>query len=253
MGIVETGQLWASNASFLNDRRELIHGLEASIEAVQELATEAYTSWKKLLDDAVQELRAGRIPDTFVACFARRDDALGQWRGYCGAEQGVAIVFDAAKLSRALRPFKARLMKVIYGTVTAGRKMRREIEKELDELDQIENLIGSSTTDERQGEALSLLSRLIPRFKHNAFVDEQEWRYVVQRSGLSPDVEFRRKDNVIVPYVALGSRDSKLPIKRVLVGPGKEPELTRKSIEMLLDHYGYEGVTTRVSKVPFRT
>jgi hypothetical protein len=253
MGIVETGQLWASNASFLNDRRELIHGLEASIEAVQELATEAYQSWKKVLDDAVQELRAGQIPDTFVACFCRREDALGQWRGYCGAEQGVAIVFDAAKLSRILKPYRARLMKVIYGTVTAGKKMRREIERELDELDGIEELIGRSTTQERRGDALSLLSRLIPRFKHNAFVDEQEWRYVVQRGDRSPDVRFRRKDNVIVPYVELGSNETKLPIKRVLVGPGKEPELTRKSIEMLLGHFGYDGVRVRVSKVPFRT
>jgi hypothetical protein len=60
-GIVDTGELWASNASFLNDRRELIHGLEASVEAVQRLASKAYRSWKPVLDDVVNDLSHGEI------------------------------------------------------------------------------------------------------------------------------------------------------------------------------------------------
>lgn len=35
MGMLESGQMWASNVSFLNDRRELQHGLEASLKAIR--------------------------------------------------------------------------------------------------------------------------------------------------------------------------------------------------------------------------
>jgi hypothetical protein len=234
IGIIDTGELWASNASFLNDRRELIHGLEASVDAVQKLASKAYQSWKPVLDEAVSALSHGKIPDTYVLCFCSHKDALSQWRGYGGGEQSVGLIFDRVELSKRLRRDKARLMKVIYGSITTADKMTTELKRELDDFDTMEAIIGGAAT-ERQKDAVSILSRLIPQFKHIGFADEREWRYVVQRSGDQTDVCFRRKGNVVVPYIKLAkSGRDKLPLLEVIVGPGRDPELTTKSLKLYL-------------------
>ncbi len=254
IGVVGSGEFWASNASFLNDRRELIHGLEASVEAVQKLASKAYRSWKPILDGVVNDLSHGKIPDTYVLCFCSRADALSQWRGYGGAEQGVALIFDRQELSKRLRPDKARLMRVIYGSVTTAHKMTTELKRELDDLDELEDVLGRARTAEKRKDAYSIMSRLLPQFKHVGFSDEREWRYVVQRSGDQTDVCFRRKGHVVTPYIRLATRASeKLPLLQVLVGPGRDPDLTSKSIRLYLKSKGYEDTEVILSKVPFRT
>jgi hypothetical protein len=254
IAIVDSGELWASNASFLNDRRELIHGLEASVEAVQKLASKAYQSWKPFLDQAVNDLSHGKIPDTYVLCFCSHKDALSQWRAYGGAEQGVGMIFDRVELSKRLRRDKARLMRVLYGSVTTADKMSAELKREIDDFDEFEALIGSVNGDDRRKDALSILSRLIPQFKHIGFADEREWRYVIQRSGDQTDVCFRRKGNVVVPYIRLAKATaSKLPLLEVVVGPGRDPELTTKSIKLYLKSKGYADTKVIASKVPFRT
>lgn len=91
-GIVESGSLWASNTSFLNDRAELIHALDASERAIGLLLSrKAQKAWAPMLREAFDELRDGRKADTFVACFCGDDDNLSQWRGYGGNIQGVSV------------------------------------------------------------------------------------------------------------------------------------------------------------------
>ncbi len=252
IGIVKSRELWASNASFLNDRRELVHGIEASVVAVEKLASKAYQAWRGVLENVVRDLEQGKMPDTYVVCFSRMEDSLSQWRAYAGNEQGVAVVFDVKRLCAFLFPHEARLMRVIYGTLTAGRKMRDELKREIDLIDELDELTGQATTNDRKRAAFSALSWLIPRFKHFGFADEREWRFVVQVDGNSTDVEFRRKSAHLLPYIKLGSSE-RLPIKRVVVGPGKDPELTRKSLEGFLKSEGYSKIRVAVSKVPFRT
>ena len=80
-----TGQLWASNVSFLNDRRELKHGLEASLEAVNILAGGDRASlWNKALIAAAKSLKEDELPNTYAVCFCGNADILSQWRGYGG-------------------------------------------------------------------------------------------------------------------------------------------------------------------------
>jgi hypothetical protein len=104
VGIVDYGEIWASNVSFLNDRRELQYGLDAAAKVVKKFASkETYAEWHKPLSTALARLRAGRIPNTYAACFCEKSDLLSQWRGYGGAEQGVAIAFNRSKLGDALK------------------------------------------------------------------------------------------------------------------------------------------------------
>jgi hypothetical protein len=72
VGIVDNGEIWASNVSFLNDRRELQYGLDAAAKVVKRFASkETYAEWHKPLSAALSRLRAGRIPNTYAACFVK--------------------------------------------------------------------------------------------------------------------------------------------------------------------------------------
>lgn len=253
-GIIEAGQIWASNVSFLNDRRELVHGIEASVKAIKRFAKESsYQNWYDLFKSASADVLAGRIPNTYAACFCGRSDILSQWRGYGGSEQGVAIAFDKKQLKKMLAKQKAYLCEVKYGNLSAAAKMSDGLKHEIDAFEALEELVGASTEDQMSAEAYSILCRLIPQFKRLGFADEREWRFVIQQEALGEDVCFRVCRNVIVPYIPLGpGAGGKLPIDHIVVGPGADQELTKRSIEIFLGQRGYNSVSVHLSSVPFR-
>lgn len=255
VSIVESGHLWASNVSFLNDRAELEHGLKASLKAIDTFTkSEDHQAWRQALKKAADALKAGRIPNTYAACFCGRPDILSQWRGYGGSEQAVSVTFDRLDLSAAMKKSKAVLMPVIYGKVTTESQVTEALHEELSALDRLEEVFGKWTAQERIEEAHKAICRLLPQFKHNGFRDERELRYVVQQETIRAETCFRAVGNVIVPYLKLlpGAK-VKLPIRSVMVGPGRDPELTQRSLTAFLSAKGYEDIDVVLSEVPFRT
>jgi hypothetical protein len=253
MGIISSGRIWASNISFLNDHRELQHGLDAAMQAIEILSSSArWTAWTPALEAAQSRLNNGEAPDTYAACFCVNSDLLSQWRGYGGQEQGVSITFNRARLSRALRA-DASLYEVVYCDLSAKDKMRVALRAALADADETYDIVGPGPADEREKEAFSVICALAPQFKHYGFKDEREWRYVVQDGENGYDVSHRVSGNVIVPYLALGPGDKSLPIVKVTVGPGRHQDLTAKSIGAFLWKAGYPEVEVVKSKVPFRS
>lgn len=252
MGIIESGQIWASNVKFLNDSRELDHGLEASREAIDIILKKrrSLKVWHEALKHASGELEQGKIPNTYAACFCARADILSQWRGYGGMEQGVSITFTASDLERRMRQSKAEYCRVIYGNVTAANKMLASLSSELDIF---EDVVGIRSEEHRKEAAYTAVCRLIPRFKHLGFGDEREWRFVVQHANIREDVCFRSNRNLIVPYVKLLGGGDKLPIEYITIGPGRDPDLTARSVRVFLAKHGYDLAKVKISKVPYRT
>ncbi|MFN6980829.1 MAG: hypothetical protein ACK4NU_02780 [Brevundimonas sp.] len=110
MGMVEGGQMWASNVSFLNDRRELQHGLDASLKAIRSFTkTPDHKDWHAALKHAARSLSEGLVPNTYAACFYSSADVLSQWRGYGWREQGISLTFDRKLLSALMAKSKAHL------------------------------------------------------------------------------------------------------------------------------------------------
>ena len=253
MGIIESGHMWASNVSFLNDRRELQHGLEASLQAIRSFTkTPSHKDWHAALKHAASSLREGRVPNTYASCFCSRADVLSQWRGYGGREQGVSLTFDQKLLSALMNKSNAQLFPVIYGNITTATKMSAALEEELEKL-AMEELLGLSD-EEKNSAAHTVICRLLPQFKHYGFHDEREFRYVLQHETVEDNVCFRATGNVLVPYLKLlpGGR-TKLPIRSVTVGPGRDQELTQRSLRMYLDKKGYASTVVKLSSVPFRS
>jgi hypothetical protein len=253
MGIIDNCEIWASNVSFLNDRRELLYGLDVAAKVVRKFSSkEMYEEWHKPLDAALSRLRSGQIPNTYAACFCERSDLLSQWRGYGGSEQGIAIMFKRNELANALKGLKATLFPVTYGQIKTKSEITQALSEKLADFEAAASVDGHSVSEKREN-AHSLLSGLLPQFKHYGFKDEQEWRVVIQQKTVRSIVSFRAKANVIVPYLKLKlASGGKLPIKYIRVGPGREQELTKRSVELYLISKGYDDVVVRLSNVPYR-
>jgi hypothetical protein len=254
MGIIEDGCVWASNVSYLNDREELTHGLSGATRALEIVTKdETYAKWVSSLRAVVKEIQSGRMPNTYAACFCQGSDVLSQWRGYGGSEQAVAISFDRADLEALLSSQKAVLYPVVYGKLNANQQITEQLRENLDELTIFEHAAGDYSLAEKRRRAYRMLSRLLPQFKNIGFQDEREWRFVVQHETVREQVCFRAVGNVVVPYIKLGPGEgSPLPIRRIRVGPGREMDLTKRSVELYLGSRGYSDVKVFITKVPFR-
>lgn len=252
-GIVRTKSLWASNASFLNDKAELTHALNASKKAIKLLSSEkALRAWGPAIETAFDELKRGLQAQSYVACFCSDDDNLSQWRGYGGAVQGVSLTFQQAALTKRLRKDSAHLQHVVYAKLSTAQKLRDALEAELRDIAELEEALGASDEEEQQADIMARISRLLPKFKHLGFRDEREWRYVVQKYIPPSRMQFRVLHNKIVPYIEIGASDTRLPISSIRIGPGTDQELTSRSVEAFMKALGYD-VEITLSEVPFRT
>jgi hypothetical protein len=252
MGIIEAKGFWASNASFLNDRSELVHGLNGAEQAISELEDVIGDEFHQHLPTVINEIKTGALPATYVTCFCEHEDLLSQWRGYGGSEQGISIQFRRAALEKGLAKSQAKLAKVIYSDLSTKKKVRSALAGELKDLLEWENTLGGQTVEERKAGVFDVVSQLLPRFKHYGFRDEREWRFVVQRSGDDDALQFRAKGTVIAPYIVMTVPGARLPIKSITVGPGREMDLTAASIRLYLKQRGYT-VPVNLSRVPFRS
>jgi hypothetical protein len=104
----------------------------------------------------------------------------------------------------------------------------------------------------------NLLQWINPLVKDSAFKSENECRIVRRlQSGEHSNLIFRRKNALMARHLPLAfqasdNESSKLPISEVLVGPSRYKEISRKSVEALLQKYGY-SVPVSLSQIPFQT
>lgn len=251
-GILESQTFWASNVSFLNDRRELLHALEAVQGAIKQLSKDVvFLAWEAAIRKVVEQLENGKIPDTYAICFCGDDDNLSQWRGYGGSIQGVCLTFKKKPLRKALVALDAKLYEVAYSKKSTIVKLRDALGGELQDIAELDEIVGFSDEKQRYEEVFKRISLLLPKFKHLGFKDEREWRAVVQRQVDASELNFRPSGNKIVPYIKL-KFEEQLPLLSVRVGPGHDQELTAQSLKVFLRSRGYPSVEVKMSEVPFR-
>ncbi|MFS8050676.1 DUF2971 domain-containing protein [Rhizobium sp. BR 314] len=256
-GIIENNELWLSHAAFLNDPQELEHGIEQAKKVLSNLldddAVESTTKGRrKLIKDIAADMEDFERPAAYIACFCQRSDILSQWRGYA-SRQGVSITFKTTGLKSCFSELDAELVQVAYGINEAKRHLKSTIAEEFpDIVDDFDYLLGTEGDGEIRRKFKDLLARLVPRFKHYGFREEQEWRLVV-RNPPSDRIKFRPRGQLMLPYVELGSKKKKLPITAVRVGPGVNDGAVEKSIKFFLETHGYKAHLVKSSATPYRT
>ncbi len=243
--IIESDQLWASNVRFLNDRKEMEYGIEQSVKFLNSVEDNASGDYERTLISKAKSNISKSIPDIYACCFSEEKDSLSQWRGYTGQTQGIALDFDYSQLAAHFMGDDAVLSKVSYGADETAEILKRQLKNVVTPLGSPQPTIPLMLE--------TLILELIPRFKHQSFKNEAEWRLVVSQPD-NANIVFRTRDNVLVPYVKLGGNGRTLPIKAVRIGPGKDMEITRRSVDLFLkSKKDYENVSVEVSTVPFRS
>lgn len=87
--------------------------------------------------------------------------------------------------------------------------------------------------------------------KDYAYKDEKEWR-LCKNEAFNENIKYRIRSGLIVPYIE--HFVNKNIIKSIVIGPCADKELSKKSIMMALETFGYDlnKISLIISKVPYR-
>jgi hypothetical protein len=250
--ILRTQTLRASNASYLNDKRELIHAFEAAQQALStKKSTGINEKWINAFSAVLGELESNGLGERYITCFCKASDSLTMWRGYAQHKQGVSIGFKTRRLESWAKAFRPDFTDVIYGNVSTASKVKNFLMKSVEDLVEWEKMIGEFTEVELQYEANKIVKRMLPRFKHWGFRDEREFRAIFERKDEDKQGMMVRTASV-VPFIEVKNENAALPIESIMIGPSPDGEFTQKSVEALLKMYGFSKVKVALSAVPFR-
>lgn len=254
LGILESHRLWATNLHFMNDFSELKYAgnlMDSMLQAaIQEDALEERISHSSFSD----------IWDLFSAyavCFCEEGDQLSQWRNYSEKGTGYALGFDARKLNEILQP-----RQVEYVRENQIRAIKPAIENYVEQIKGYLRLgsgeVGKDIEQKKLAEiAFDFYKKVFGYFfcfKHSAFSEEREWRMisVTPINDHIKDLHFRETQGTVVPFIEIGLPSSESIILEIVQGPRVDPELGKKSLELLLEKCGYKDVTVKLSNVPIR-
>ena len=271
-GILSSNRLWATHIEFLNDSLELTYGKQFIQDYIdQKLIAAKPEVEKELLLQVAQFMKVKPIDkecDVYIACFCENGDLLSQWRGYGDFGKGYALGFDSTKLVPMYRRFPScniMIRPVVY--------QAKDQQVEVDNLVQLAfrqiTLALEQGKEEKKtilhefAAALSYgLRNLAYLFKSEKFQEEREWRAIYLNGDNTEErrqsVKFRIMQELIIPYMefdltpSAGAEQERLPIVNIVCGPGVNYPCAEKSLRMLLQAGGFQGVQITKSQIPFR-
>lgn len=260
VGIITSGEIWATHVSFLNDRSEMVYARDLIAEVLKEkLKTATEPAVAAFLEEADRVMsRMFQNLDFYVACLCEDGDLLSQWRGYSKGSGMYAMGFDSKGFHRPGQTGASTysLFPVVYDPKEQRERVKAMLTRGLNRY--LLALSGPKTEDGQEVfDALGLLtvslSFCLAFFKHNSFKAEREWRIVVaKRPGDDVSISFHREHWYPTPYTVVAFPDGSLPLREVTCGPAPESELALRSVEALVARSGYPQVSVRNSDIPLR-
>lgn len=265
IGILETGKMWATQVTCLNDTLEQLFFGDLVHNAVREKKRDNTDENLDLLLYAANEILQNRDFTTvgqFVICFSGSEDDLGQWRGYGGGECGYAIGFQSQHLKDALTKRPCSFLVPMSYTDSTHNNVVSSV-MSWGETYYREGLVRGDTDPkiwakefvEVFSNELSLLASLV---KHPKFSGEKEYRIVdYLQEGDHKNLIFRQKRTLLARHLPLdltvdANGSGLLPITSIYVGPGPGQKISKISVGDLLEKCGYKDINVQLSSVPYR-
>jgi hypothetical protein len=263
MGIVESQTLWATDARYLNDAKELIWAKEVFGQAL--IAAETHSEAER---DFVATLNNTHgLSDigfrVFCTSFSEADDDLGQWRGYgSGTDGGVSLGISSSKMMYKLP--EAMMLPILYDAEQQAAIAQKIVAMMLDffrsnlEESPIANafFVPHCIQLFRQMTVIAAL-----RFKASYWSGEKEWRLITFITSYGRDelhkLDFRQGRLGMTPYIKLPfpveAYRKGVPIERLVLGPSLYPDLSLESIRLYMQKHGYElHKGLEASSIPLR-
>jgi len=196
--------------------------------------------------------------------FINQNGLLSQWRGY-GGDGGFCIVFDTKELETQINnEYKnysygyAALCDVIY------EHDKEKFEEDLEEsytsmvdffIHMIEKMFAQEEPDDDVKAPYAEFLNCITRIKHQGFKEENEVRLVthIPHDLHLMDDERRPQKPILfrenIPYIEmLSTKDQKLPIKKIIVGPNSEQNQRVAYLKTLLIN---DNIEITASEIPY--
>lgn len=267
LGIVRSGQFWASSILALNDTQEYLYGVGLLFDLVEKVSgSRKIGTLQKDFIEQVALLVAGSMPYRrfFVCCASEDPDSLSQWRAYGGgvgyavgvevADDGALDILDETVPKR--RPNRSVMNGMDGAFLSWAKVLYQHDEQEallLQGLSLLANipdeLVGVGTME--PGSAAGILSVLAMLCKHPSFRDEKEVRPIASVPEGHPSIQFRPGRFGVTPHVRIVqsppgvkgvspmlwrgvARQGTLPIAAVNVGPSPHAESAADGIKQLL-------------------
>lgn len=262
INIIETGNLFATHARFLNDVSELSYGHGIIMAEVRQRARREKGAQRLFIEHLRPNLELyGSFLDVYVSCFCASTESLSQWQAYAARGEGYDLVFDRASLEKIgaaylarveYRPaYQRRCVNVLLDSVLEG--LYTEIKGHLSK----DRVLDEAYSKWRAAAEFALLA-IVPLFKDPRFKAEAEWRLVqiAAAEAIHKGICFRASASAIIPYVPLNLRSnasdpSTIPLLGIRFLQISGGEARQRALEMLLRHRGISA-TVGPSALPLR-
>lgn len=265
-GILEQKAIWATEARFLNDTKEIREFLAfvlREIDALLRTNLESGAEYLAFLRKFILGYFDEEHPDAsmiFISSFSEHGDLLSQWRGYCPANQGVSIGFSAQAIDQ-----QAVAQGYVFGKCIYEDEQKKDIAKQFLEIAvaEYEKIVEKVNRRDFDGDKFllckrisSYLMRLAAFMKDPAFREEGEWRVVssVIEGSSSDRVKFRIGSQSFIPYMEFPlptKYDGSVLIAGIVQAPTPNPALAEMALRKLLRNNDIY-VNPQRSSVPFR-
>ncbi|MGV9415311.1 DUF2971 domain-containing protein [Nocardia sp. NPDC003693] len=255
----------ATAAEYLNDSRELIHGLsvirdDVLLPRANELAGQtthagqtgyvpnapAKAAFLRNVCAEIDRIERREYPSyihCYVTSFSTNPDSLSQWRGYCGGLGGFAIGIDRSKL-----PERGEWMvrKVDYNDPLGV------LAAQVDNWTawRLQPTEAPSSSEGMLNECIRALAVFAMQVKHAGFEEEAEWRVI--HTAVSEGARYRTRGAQLIPFSTWSVPAD--AVVGVRVGPGpRQHENYLAAKGMLYAHcYPKAAANLEKSDTPYR-
>lgn len=248
LSILQSRSLWATEARYMNDAREVNYFVNLMSRPPRaRLTRDSVTHARNTIISELRSYLAARIlkknHSFFVVSLSAEGDLLSQWRSYTEHGQGLSIGFHPLAIREVAERQGFSIVKCRYDYAEASAYANKLYQLIIDAAE----AQGPHKALIDYGEGyywvfaefeLELL-RFCAVFKDPAFKEECEWRLISQVYERSNEekIKYRANGSFISPYIPLtldGPRpdgEAGGPIVSINVGPTTEPSLIIDSVE----------------------
>ena len=261
VGIVESGQLWASDINYLNDTTEIRYSRALLGRLGERLRADSSPEYAVDLvcQVAAALTAAATTPPMFVISLCHDGDNLSQWRGYAEEGRGYAIGFDREVLEHTARLQGFTMVPIIYDRSDQEEHLAEVLRDAVGIVRDWGNDPTNAPSPEQQLIELSLGITFAAMFvKDQRFVDEREWRLIrtIVPGVWDPRTRIRVVNGVDLSYEELelvNPESGALSLDEIVIGPIGHAEKAEAEVRALLDDNGLHGASIGRSSLPLRS
>ncbi|MCQ2386931.1 MAG: DUF2971 domain-containing protein [Clostridia bacterium] len=267
IGIITSGKIRFTEYSYLNDSTEG----DYIFSVLKSMLNNKISYDKEFKDKIVEHIDKNDYYDVypdkdmkyFISCFSLNSDSLPMWN-YYSKTQGYNINFDFYDIKQEIKKIHIKYYpNVFFESYTV--LYETEIQKEflIEHLNYVYDVWKKEKSDFIISFMLNYLNSIKFAFKHPAFQQEQEVRFVykVKKDFFESEIAKWGEESLIkvkndyriifseVPVIDVPF-DKKF-IQKICLSPLNKSEQARESLDSFLKRYGYNA-KIEISKIPLK-